>query len=78
MKTWIAILMIYAAPADAVNWEGPWTRSMVVSGKNFFATEAECRNDTISWIGRIHQDMLAPIRFQCVAFASSLPIGAAR
>jgi hypothetical protein len=77
-KVWIVLLVVYSAPPNAVNWSGPWTQGMTMAGKDFFETEADCRNYAISWIGRIHQGMLAPIRFQCVPFPASLPKGAPR
>jgi hypothetical protein len=77
---WVIVLLIYNAPANAVDWPGPWAtdHGLPVVGKTLFASEAECRNSAISWIGRIHQGMLAPIRFQCVPFPTSLPKGAPR
>jgi hypothetical protein len=64
MKTWVIVLLIYAAPPTAVDWPGPWTKGMVVAGDKFYPTEAECRNEAIMWIARIHANgMLAPARF---------------
>jgi hypothetical protein len=79
-SVWVAILLTYAAPANAVDWPGPWSSyGMAIAGKNIWSTEAECRNDAVQWIGRVHGvGMLAPIRFQCVAFPASLPKGAPR
>jgi hypothetical protein len=79
MKTWIIVMLVYAAPSDAVNWNGPWSKGMTVVGKEFFRTEAECRNEAIQWIARVHAaGMLAPARFQCVPFPDGLPVGAPR
>src|SRR5690242_20319089 len=36
--TWVAVLVVYVAPADAVDWHGPWTRGTTIAGKNFFAS----------------------------------------
>jgi hypothetical protein len=69
---WVAILLVYAAPPDAVDWRGPWTRGMTVSGKNFYPSEAACQADTDGWIARIHHDMKAPILYRCVRFPESL------
>lgn len=71
--TWVGVLVVYAAPEDAVNWHGPWTRGMTIAGKNFFASEAECRADTEVRIKAIHQGMKAPTLYQCVPFQESLP-----
>ncbi len=75
---WIIVLLVYVAPPKSVDWPGPWARGMSMTGKSFFESEADCRNYAIGWIGRIHQGMLAPIRFQCVPFPASLPKGAPR
>lgn len=45
MKTWVIILLIYAAPPTAVDWPGPWTKGMVIAGDKFYRTEGESRND---------------------------------
>jgi hypothetical protein len=39
---------------------------------------ADCRSYAIQFIGKMHQGMLAPMRFKCVAFEASLPKGAQR
>jgi hypothetical protein len=79
MKTWIIVLLVYAAPPNAVDWPGPWTKGMMIAGKDFFRTEGKCRNAAVAWIGRVHAEgMLAPARFQCVPFPNSLPVGAPR
>ena len=76
---WVAVFMIYAAPPDAVAWPGPWTPGMSIAEKeSFFKSEAECRNYAIRKIGHLHEGMLAPMRFQCVAFPGGLPKGAPR
>jgi hypothetical protein len=75
---WVALLLVYQAPSNAVDWPGPWQAGRTIAAKNFWRTEAECRNDTVQWIGQLHQGMLAPIRFQCVGFPSGLPVGAPR
>jgi hypothetical protein len=43
-----------------------------------FGSEAECRNTAIELIGRMHQGMLAPIRYRCVEVPAGLPQGAPR
>ena len=71
--TWVAVLLAYQAPSDAVDWRGPWTRGTTIAGKNFFASEAECRADTEARIGKIHEAMKAPILYRCVPFQESIP-----
>lgn len=79
MQAWVIVLLVYVAPATAVNWNGPWSKGMTVAGKDFFRSEGECRNEAIQWIARMHAGgMLAPIRFQCVPFPNGLPVGAPR
>jgi hypothetical protein len=78
MKIWILIITVYAAPSNAVDWDGPWQFGMAQSSEQTFKSEAECRNSAIQLIGKLHQGMLAPIRFECVPFAAGLPKGAPR
>lgn len=75
---WLLVLMVYAAPADAVDWDGPWTLGMTHLVEEPFDTEAECRNEAVQMIGRLHQGMLAPVRFRCVQVEAGLPQGAPR
>jgi hypothetical protein len=71
--TWVAVLVVYVAPPDAVGWQGPWTRGKTVARPNFFASEAECRANTEAMIKDMHQGMLAPILYRCVPFQESVP-----
>jgi hypothetical protein len=75
---WLLIVTIYAAPADAVDWDGPWTFGMAHLVEEQFATEAECRNNAIKLIARMHEGMLAPMRYRCVSIEAGLPTGAPR
>lgn len=75
---WLLILVVYAAPDDAVNWSGPWTFGMTRVMENHYRSEVECRNSAVELIGRIHEGMRAPIRYRCVQVPGSLPKGAAR
>ena len=52
MKTWVIVMVMYAAPPTAVDWPGPWNKGMVVAGNSFYSTEGECRNEAVKWIGR--------------------------
>lgn len=76
--TWLLVFVVYAAPADAVDWDGPWEIGMTQVAEEQFSTEASCRTRAIQVIGRIHQDMLAPIRFRCIPVETTLPKGAPR
>lgn len=79
MTTWVIVLLVYAAPPTAVAWPGPWTKGMVLAGKDFFRSEGECRTAAVQWIGRLYAGgMLGPARFQCVPFPDGLPVGAPR
>lgn len=75
---WLLILAVYAAPPDAVDWDGPWELGMTKLLEQQFETEAECRNFAVQLIGRMHQGMLAPMRYRCVSIESGLPKGAPR
>lgn len=79
MKTWIVVLLIYTAPPHAVDWQGPWAGRIVQTSDTLYASQAECRNEAVQAIGRVHAaGLLAPIRFQCVPFQDQLPAGAGR
>ena len=75
---WLLVLVIYAAPPDAVDWDGPWKVGMTKVLDDQYHSEAECRNFAIRLIGKMHDGMLAPMRFQCVEFPADLPKGAPR
>jgi hypothetical protein len=75
---WLLILIVYQAPPNAVDWNGPWTAGMSRVMDGHFGSEAECRNAAVQAIGSLHQGMLAPIRYRCVAVEETLPEGAAR
>lgn len=75
---WLLVLMVYTAPPGAVDWDGPWDLGMTSTSEERFDSEAECRNEAIQVIGRVHQGMLAPVRYQCVPVEATLPEGAPR
>lgn len=75
---WLLVLSIYAAPPDAVDWDGPWELGMTQMLDDRFDSEAECRNFAIQLIGKLHEGMLAPMRFRCVDVEAGLPKGATR
>ena len=75
---WLLIVAIYAAPPNAVNWDGPWELGMTKSMEKQFDSEAACLNTGISLKAEIQKGMLAPIRVRCVSFEAGLPKGALR
>lgn len=75
---WIAVFFLYEAPADAVDWDGPWKVGLTHVAKEHYKSEAECRNEAVQFIGRMHQGMLAPMRYQCIQVQATLPKGAPR
>ncbi|MDZ4276152.1 MAG: hypothetical protein U0995_08945 [Erythrobacter sp.] len=75
---WALIFIIYIAPDDAVDWDGPWEIGMIEASENYFDSAAECRNEGIAVKGRVQQGILAPIRFHCVPVEGGLPKGAIR
>lgn len=70
---WVAVLLIYQAPADSINWHGPWTRGMTIAGKEFFSSELACKTNTEARIAKLHEGMMAPVLYRCVPFQESLP-----
>ncbi len=75
---WLLIITIYAAPPDAVDWDGPWEIGMTQMLDDKFESEAACRNFAIQLIGKMHEGMLAPMRYRCVGVEAALPKGAPR
>ena len=71
-NVWVAVMVIYQAPADAIDWQGPWIRSKAFVSPNFFQSESECRRTTEQLIAKMHEGMKAPIQFQCALFSESL------
>lgn len=75
---WLLVLIVYQAPPNAVDWDGPWKFGMTEVPDTRFASEAECRTFAIRLIGRMHDGMLAPMRYRCVPVDADLPKGAPR
>lgn len=75
---WFLIIVAYMAPADSVDWNGPWKAGVARTNPMPFETEERCREEAIAQIGRIHQDMLAPMRYRCVGVEADLPKDAPR
>ncbi len=76
--TWLLVLIVYAAPPDAMNWDGPWTFGMTHLVEEPYSSEAACRSAAAGMIQRLHQDMRAPNRFRCVPVEAGLSAGAPR
>jgi hypothetical protein len=75
---WLLVLTVYAAPDDAVDWDGPWTFGMARLVEEQFDTEVECRNYAVRLVARMHEGLRAPIRYRCIPVESGLPKGAPR
>ena len=75
---WMLLLVVYHAPDNATNWNGPWTFGTPFLDDKQYQSEADCRNAAIQKIGRIHQGMLAPIRYRCVSVPAELQRDASR
>lgn len=75
---WLLVITIYFAPPNAVDWDGPWAYGESHLMEEQYSSEAECRNTAIQFIARLHEGMLAPIRFRCVPVEAGLPQGAPR
>lgn len=75
---WLLVFAIYAAPPDAVDWDGPWELGMTISSEKVHESEKACRNTAITVKTEMQKGMLAPIRFRCVSFDAGLPKGALR
>jgi hypothetical protein len=75
---WLLVLSLYAAPSEAVDWDGPWKLGTSKVIGQPFRSEAECTNSAIQFIGKMHEGMLAPMRFKSIGVEGSLPKGATR
>ena len=75
---WFLIISIYAAPPDAMSYDGPWVVRLTNMEAQPFRTMADCRNAAIEKIARLHEGMMAPMRYRCVPMAARLPAGARR
>lgn len=75
---WLLILIVYAAPADAVDWNGPWSFGMTHLVETPFESEKACRDAADAVIAKVHEGMKAPIRYRCVAVDDALPKDAPR
>lgn len=75
---WLMVIVIYQAPPQSVDWDGPWKFGKAKMIEQQFATEAECRNSAVQLIGRLHQGMLAPVRYRCLPVDGALAKGAQR
>jgi hypothetical protein len=72
-SVWVAVMVIYQAPSDAIDWRGPWTRSEAFVNPAFFQSEAECHQSSEQLIRKMNEGMKAPIQYQCAPFSESLP-----
>jgi hypothetical protein len=75
---WLLVVAIYTAPPNAVDWHGPWGLGMTKLLDQQFDSEAQCRNFAVQFIGKMHEGMLAPMRYRCVSIDRGLPKGAPR
>ena len=75
---WVLVVLVYVAPNGAVNWDGPWRHEISKAMDKTFTTEADCRNAAITFIAKMHEGMLAPMRYRCMAVEAGLPRGAPR
>jgi hypothetical protein len=80
LMVWFLVFHIYVAPADAVDWNGPWNLDdkPALTAERYFNSQSECEALAKELISKMHEGMLAPMRYNCVAIPSSLPKGAER
>ncbi len=75
---WLLVFSIYVGPSDSVDWNGPWKLGVSRLAGSPFQSEVECRNFAIQFIAKMHQGILAPMRFKCLSVEASLPENAPR
>lgn len=72
----VMVLWVYAAPNRSVNWDGPWNFGMSRTMETTYRDEASCRNSAVTFMAKMHEGLLAPMRFRCIPIQGSLPVGA--
>ena len=70
--------MVYTAPSDAVNWKGSWELGPAVLRDERFSSEANCLAAGFEIKSKLNQEMLAPVRYQCIAVDAGMPAGVPR
>lgn len=70
--------MVYTAPSDAINWKGSWDLGAAVLRDERFSSEANCLAAGFKIKSRLNQEMLAPVRYQCIAVDAGMPAGVPR
>ena len=75
---WLLIVVLYAAPRDAVNCQGSWGLGMTRLLERHFENKAECLASGKEVKFRLNQAMLAPVRLHCIRIPRGLPVGAPR
>jgi hypothetical protein len=75
---WVLLVVLYKAPENAVDWNGPWKFGLAQTLEKTFNSETECSNEAAGIIAKLHKQMAVPMRYKCVAFEEGLPEGAPR
>ena len=75
---WLLILMVYTAPSDAVNWKGSWELGPVVLKDDRFSSKANCLAAGYKIKSKLNQEILVPVRYQCIGVDAGLPAGVPR
>lgn len=78
MSKWVLLFVVYIAPDDAVNWDGPWEAGVPIVREEFYDSQAECLRFGAELKRSLQEGMRAPIRYQCIEVPASLPEGAPR
>jgi hypothetical protein len=69
---WVSVLVMYLAPADAVDWRGPWTRGRIVASENLqIRSRLQKRNGSNDSPHASGYE--GPMLYRCVQFPESLP-----
>ena len=65
---WLLILVVYFAPPDSVDWNGPFELGLARISEEHFTTEELCLNRGKEIKAELGNGMLAPVRYQCLMF----------
>ena len=71
--TWLLIVLVYVAPADAVDWKGSWELGLTHLMEQRFVSEDDCFNEGAAVEARLREGMLAPVRYHCLEVEAQLP-----
>ena len=78
VKAWLLFIHIYAAPPNAIDYDGPWKYGATPRPRLHQSLEA-CREEGVSFTKAMFDGgVKAPTRWRCVKIDATLPEGVER